>query len=114
MCPVGVYVCEVKETVEERTVKKNISVTVLGKYTHTDTHTGRNTHTDRFSPSTDRGYVYLWSLGQTNVSSLLHHTVEFSVEVDAHPVPTFHWTKDNQTIAKDTTSITTTQLTGSR
>ncbi|KAE8287831.1 Platelet-derived growth factor receptor beta [Larimichthys crocea] len=81
----GVYVCVVQETIQERTVKKNVTVTVL-----------------------DRGYVYLWPSGETNVSSLLHHTVEFSLEVDAHPAPTFLWTKDNQTVAMGTTSITTT------
>ncbi|XP_071362423.1 platelet-derived growth factor receptor beta-like isoform X2 [Trachinotus anak] len=87
----GVYTCVVQETVQGRTVTKNITVTVL-----------------------DRGYVYLWASGETNVSSLLHHTVEFSVEVDAHPAPTVLWTKDNQTVATETTSITTTHLTGSR
>lgn len=87
----GVYVCVVQETMQGQTVKKNITVTVL-----------------------DRGYVYLWPSGETNVSSLLHHTVEFSVELDAHPVPTVHWTKDNQTVAMETTFITTTHLTGSR
>ncbi|XP_036975291.1 platelet-derived growth factor receptor beta-like isoform X2 [Acanthopagrus latus] len=87
----GVYVCMVKETMQERTVTKNITLRVL-----------------------DQGYVYVWSSGETNVSSLLHHTVEFSVEVDAHPAPTVLWTKDNQTIATDTTSITTRHLTGSR
>ncbi|XP_070712142.1 platelet-derived growth factor receptor beta-like [Pempheris klunzingeri] len=87
----GVYVCEVQETMQERSVRKNITVTVL-----------------------DRGYVYLWPSGETNLSSLLHHTVEFSLEVDAHPPPSVLWTKDNQTIATETTSITTTHLTGSR
>ncbi|XP_026166134.1 platelet-derived growth factor receptor beta-like isoform X2 [Mastacembelus armatus] len=87
----GVYVCAVQETKQERTVTKNITVTVL-----------------------DRGYVYLWPSGETNVSSLLHHTVEFVVEVDAHPTPIILWTKDNQTITTETTSITTTHLTGSR
>ncbi|KAL7389242.1 hypothetical protein ABVT39_000342 [Epinephelus coioides] len=87
----GVYVCVVQETVQERTVRKNITVTVL-----------------------DRGYVYLWPSGDTNMSSLLHHTVEFSVEVDAYPAPTVLWTKDNQTIPTETTSVTTTHLTGSR
>lgn len=87
----GVYVCVVQETMHDRTVKKNITVTVL-----------------------DRGYVYLWPSGETNVSSLLHHTVEFSVEVDAYPTPKVLWTKDNQTVATATTSVTTTHLTGSR
>lgn len=66
------------------------------------------------SLAADRGFVYLWPSGDTNVSSLLHHTVELSVEVDAHPAPTVLWTKDNQTIAKDTTSVTTRRLTGNR
>ncbi|XP_018517468.1 platelet-derived growth factor receptor beta isoform X2 [Lates calcarifer] len=87
----GVYVCAVQETMQGRTVTKNITVTVL-----------------------DRGYVYLWPSGEPNVSSLLHHTVEFSVEIDAHPAPTVLWTKDNQTVATETTSISTTHLTGSR
>uniref|UniRef100_A0A672FYJ8 receptor protein-tyrosine kinase n=1 Tax=Salarias fasciatus TaxID=181472 RepID=A0A672FYJ8_SALFA len=46
----------------------------------------------------DRGYVYLWPSGEANTSSLLHHTVEFSVEIDAHPPPTVQWTRNNQTI----------------
>ncbi|XP_073336235.1 platelet-derived growth factor receptor beta-like [Pagrus major] len=87
----GAYVCVVKETMQEQTVTKNITVRVL-----------------------DQGYVYLWPSGETNVSSLLHHTVEFSVDIDAHPAPTVLWTKDNQTVATDTTSITTRHLTGSR
>nr|XP_020446605.1 platelet-derived growth factor receptor beta-like [Monopterus albus] len=87
----GVYVCTVQETKEEQIVTKNITVTVL-----------------------DRGYVSLWPSGETNVSSLLHHTVDFRVEVDAYPAPTVLWTKDNQTIATETTSTTTTHLTGSR
>ncbi|XP_051250735.1 platelet-derived growth factor receptor beta isoform X2 [Dicentrarchus labrax] len=87
----GVYVCEVKETMEERTVKKNITVTVL-----------------------ERGYVYLWPTGETNLSSLLHQSVEFSVEVDAYPPPTFIWTRDNQTVTMETTAIATTHLSGTR
>uniref|UniRef100_A0A8C2Z0L1 receptor protein-tyrosine kinase n=1 Tax=Cyclopterus lumpus TaxID=8103 RepID=A0A8C2Z0L1_CYCLU len=73
--PVGVYVCVVQEPMQDRTVKRNVTVTVL-----------------------DRGYVYLWPSGETNVSSLLHHTVEFSVEVDGLPLPTVLWTKDNNTV----------------
>ncbi|XP_056909690.1 platelet-derived growth factor receptor beta-like [Takifugu flavidus] len=87
----GVYACTVQETMKGQTVMENITVTVLGQ-----------------------GYVYLWPSGETNVSSLLHHTVEFSIEVDAHPAPTVRWTRDNQTVDKDTTSVTTTRLTGSR
>lgn len=87
----GSYVCTVRDTVNEQTVRKNISVVVL-----------------------DRGYVYLWPLGATNVSSLLHHNVELQVELDAHPAPTVLWTKDNQSIARDAALIRTTHLTGSR
>ncbi|XP_029375893.1 platelet-derived growth factor receptor beta-like isoform X2 [Echeneis naucrates] len=87
----GPYRCAVQETMEGRRVTKNITVTVL-----------------------DRGYVYLWPSGETNVSSLVHHTVEFSVEVDAYPAPTVLWSKDNQTVNTETTSISTTHLTGSR
>uniref|UniRef100_A0A665T9V9 receptor protein-tyrosine kinase n=1 Tax=Echeneis naucrates TaxID=173247 RepID=A0A665T9V9_ECHNA len=84
----GPYRCAVQETMEGRRVTKNITVTVL-----------------------DRGYVYLWPSGETNVSSLVHHTVEFSVEVDAYPAPTVLWSKDNQTVNTETTSISTTHLT---
>lgn len=73
-------------------------------------------HTDRLtvSLSADQGYIYLWPLGEPNVSSLLHHTVDFRVEIDAHPAPTVLWTKDNQTAATETTFVNTTHLTGSR
>ncbi|KAM4544457.1 platelet-derived growth factor receptor beta-like isoform 3-T4 [Odontesthes bonariensis] len=87
----GVYVCAVQDTVQGHTEERNITIRVL-----------------------DRGYVYMWPAGETNVSSLLHHVVELSVEVDAHPAPTVLWTRDNQTVALETTSITTTHLTGSR
>ncbi|KAK2827899.1 hypothetical protein Q5P01_018933 [Channa striata] len=87
----GVYTCSAKEPLQDRTVTKNTTVTVL-----------------------DRGYVYLWPTGDTNLSILLHHTVEFSVQVDAHPAPTVLWTRDNKTVATETTSITTTHLTGTR
>lgn len=66
------------------------------------------------SLSADRGYVYLWPLGATNVSSLLHRNVELQVELDAHPAPTVLWTKDNQSITRDAALIRTTHLTGSR
>ncbi|XP_069030953.1 platelet-derived growth factor receptor beta-like isoform X1 [Embiotoca jacksoni] len=91
MADSGVYVCAVEETIQGRTVKKNITVTVL-----------------------DRGYISLWPSGETNVSSLLHQTVEFSVEIEAHPAPTVLWTRDNQTVATETTSITTTHVMDSR
>ncbi|XP_058504513.1 platelet-derived growth factor receptor beta-like [Solea solea] len=87
----GTYVCNVQETTQGRRVMKNVTVTVL-----------------------ERGYVYLWPSGDTNVSLVLHHTVEFSVEIDAHPAPTVVWTRDNRTVAMETTSVTTTHLTGSR
>ncbi|XP_041657941.1 platelet-derived growth factor receptor beta-like [Cheilinus undulatus] len=87
----GVYMCAVQETTQETTVRKNITVTVL-----------------------ERGYVYLWPSTETNLSSLLHHSVEFSVEIDAHPAPSVLWTNENQTIAMETNSMTTTHLKGSR
>lgn len=87
----GVYVCAVQETMQGRTVEKNVTVTVL-----------------------DRGYIHLWPSVDTNMSSVLHHTVEFSVDIDAHPPPTILWTRDNQTVSTETTAITTTHLTGSR
>ncbi|XP_078100664.1 platelet-derived growth factor receptor beta-like isoform X2 [Sander vitreus] len=80
----GVYVCEVKETMQGQTVKKNITVTVL-----------------------ERGFVYAWPSGDTNASCLLHHTVALSVEVHAHPAPTILWTRDNHTVATETSSVTT-------
>lgn len=91
MADSGVYECAVQETTQGQTVKKNITVIVL-----------------------DGGYVYLRPSGDTNVSSLLHHTVELSVEVDAHPIPTVLWTKDNQSVVTETTLVTTTHLAGSR
>lgn len=87
----GSYVCTVKDTVNGQSVRKNISVVVL-----------------------DRGYVYLWPLGDTNVSTLLNHKVELQVEIDAHPAPTVIWTKDNQSISRDAGLIRTTHTTGSR
>ncbi|XP_047463666.1 platelet-derived growth factor receptor beta-like [Mugil cephalus] len=80
----GVYVCEVEDTMGGRRLKKNVTVTVL-----------------------ERGYVFLWPSGETNMSSLLHQTVTFSVEADAYPPPNFLWTRGNQTIATETTSIAT-------
>ncbi|XP_030603091.1 platelet-derived growth factor receptor beta-like isoform X2 [Archocentrus centrarchus] len=87
----GVYVCMVQETRQGQTVRKNITVTVL-----------------------DRGYVYLWPSGETNVSSPLHQTVELSVEIDAHPAPTVIWTRENQSVATDTTAINTSHVSDSR
>ncbi|XP_063751235.1 platelet-derived growth factor receptor beta-like isoform X3 [Eleginops maclovinus] len=87
----GVYVCEVQETLHGRTAKKNVTITVL-----------------------ERGYVLLWPSGETHLSTLLHHTVTLRVEADAHPPPTVLWTKDNNTVAKETNAVTTTHLTGSR
>uniref|UniRef100_A0A3P9DGX2 receptor protein-tyrosine kinase n=1 Tax=Maylandia zebra TaxID=106582 RepID=A0A3P9DGX2_9CICH len=87
----GVYSCTVQETTQGQTVVKNITITVL-----------------------DRGYVYLWPLGETNVSSLLHHTLELSVDIDAHPAPTIIWTRQNQSVATETTTINTTHLSDSR
>ncbi|KAJ4919404.1 hypothetical protein JOQ06_000089 [Pogonophryne albipinna] len=52
--------------------------------------------------------------GETHLSALLHHTVTLSVEADAHPPPTVLWTKDNNTVATETSAVNTTHLTGSR
>uniref|UniRef100_A0A3B5MK26 receptor protein-tyrosine kinase n=1 Tax=Xiphophorus couchianus TaxID=32473 RepID=A0A3B5MK26_9TELE len=49
--------------------------------------------TGNSSLSADRGYVYLWPSGETNISSLVHHTVELKVQCDAHPTPTFTWSR---------------------
>ncbi|KAF7644667.1 hypothetical protein LDENG_00217760 [Lucifuga dentata] len=87
----GVYVCAVQDTVQQQTVEKNITVTVL-----------------------ERGYVRLRPSSETNVSSVLHQTVELRLEVDAHPSPTVLWSKDNQTVAMETASVTTRQLMDSR
>ncbi|PWA24639.1 hypothetical protein CCH79_00016150 [Gambusia affinis] len=87
----GVYVCKAQDSQFRWTVRKNITITVL-----------------------DHGYVYLWPSGETNISSLVHHTVELKVEGDAHPTPTFTWARPNQTIAIETSSVNTTHLTSSR
>ncbi|XP_054873354.1 platelet-derived growth factor receptor beta-like isoform X2 [Amphiprion ocellaris] len=87
----GVYVCAVQETMEGQTVEKNITVTVL-----------------------DQGYVYLWASGETHLSTVLHQSVQFSVEVDAHPPPLILWTGNNRSVATETSSIITTHLRASR
>ncbi|MEQ2234506.1 hypothetical protein ILYODFUR_032452, partial [Ilyodon furcidens] len=83
----GVYVCNAQDSQLRWTVRKNITLTVL-----------------------DRGYVYLWPLGETNISSLVNHTVELKVEVDAHPFPTLAWSRTNQTISMESSSIKTSLL----
>ncbi|XP_034034116.1 platelet-derived growth factor receptor beta-like [Thalassophryne amazonica] len=87
----GVYECAVQETVQEQTEKKNITVRVL-----------------------ERGYIHLHHLAATNISSLLHQTVVLSLNIDAHPAPTIIWTKNNQTVAMETSTVTTTHLKDSR
>ncbi|KAM4726664.1 platelet-derived growth factor receptor beta-like isoform 1-T2 [Anableps anableps] len=87
----GVYVCKAQDSQLRWTVRKNITITVL-----------------------DQGYVYLWPSGETNISSLVHHTVELKVEGEAHPAPTLTWSRLNQTIAMETSSINTTHLTSNR
>uniref|UniRef100_UPI003AAA5F97 platelet-derived growth factor receptor beta-like n=1 Tax=Centroberyx gerrardi TaxID=166262 RepID=UPI003AAA5F97 len=87
----GVYVCAVQDTVQGQTVVENVTITVL-----------------------EHGYIRLQPSGWSEVSSLLHQTVEFSLQIDAHPPPTVLWARDNQTVATETTVITTTHLTGSR
>ncbi|XP_029924287.1 platelet-derived growth factor receptor beta-like isoform X2 [Myripristis murdjan] len=87
----GVYVCTVQDTVQGQTVVKNVTVTVL-----------------------DHGYVHVQPAGGRNVSCLLHQTVEFSLQIDALPPPKVSWSRDNQTVAMETSSITTTHLSDSR
>ncbi|MEQ2263971.1 hypothetical protein XENORESO_016388, partial [Xenotaenia resolanae] len=82
-----VYVCKAQDSQLRWTVRKNITLTVL-----------------------DRGYVYLWPSGETNISSLVNHTVELKVEVDAHPFPTLAWSRTNQTISMESSSIKTSLL----
>uniref|UniRef100_A0A3P8RY41 receptor protein-tyrosine kinase n=1 Tax=Amphiprion percula TaxID=161767 RepID=A0A3P8RY41_AMPPE len=65
-------------------------------------------------PPTDRGYVYLWASGETHLSTVLHQSVQFSVEVDAHPPPLILWTGNNRSVATETSSIITTHLRASR
>nr|XP_061817623.1 platelet-derived growth factor receptor beta-like [Nerophis lumbriciformis] len=77
----GVYVCTVEETLQGRTVTKNLTVTIL-----------------------DRGYVLARPSHDTNVTCLVHHTVELRVVVEAHPSPTIVWTKDNQSVVADTSA----------
>lgn len=87
----GVYVCEAQDSQLRWTVRKNITVTVL-----------------------ERGYVYLWPSGETNISSLVHHTVELKVGGEAHPAPNVTWSRLNQTVAMETSSINTTYLQSNR
>ncbi|XP_028322119.1 platelet-derived growth factor receptor beta-like isoform X2 [Gouania willdenowi] len=87
----GVYLCVVQETTEGPTMEKNITVRVL-----------------------DQGFVSVWPSGETNTVCLLHHSVEFTVEVEAHPEPSVVWTKDNLTIPMETISTNTKHLTGTR
>ncbi|KAK1875174.1 Platelet-derived growth factor receptor beta [Dissostichus eleginoides] len=72
-----------------------------------------------FLPNQIRSFVNISSAtvedsGETHLSALLHHTVTLSVEADAHPPPTVLWTKDNNTVATETSAVNTTHLTGSR
>ncbi|MEQ2176719.1 hypothetical protein GOODEAATRI_030856, partial [Goodea atripinnis] len=73
----GVYVCKAQDSQLRWTVRKNITLTVLG---------------------------------ETNISSLVNHTVELKVEVDAHPFPTLAWSRTNQTISMESSSIKTSLL----
>ncbi|KAM9788926.1 platelet-derived growth factor receptor beta-like [Neosynchiropus ocellatus] len=88
----GVYACSVKKMRHEESVKvKNTTVRVL-----------------------DRGYVYTRPSGDTNVSTLLHHTVTFGVEIDCYPPPTVFWMRDNQSVVTESTSVVTKWLTTTR
>ncbi|KAM4546604.1 LOW QUALITY PROTEIN: platelet-derived growth factor receptor beta-like [Fundulus diaphanus] len=87
----GVYECKAQDSQQRWTVRKNITITVV-----------------------DKGYVHLWPSGEANISSLVHHTVELKVEVDAHPAPTLTWSRLNPTITMGTRSINTTHLVNHR
>ncbi|XP_056140614.1 platelet-derived growth factor receptor beta-like isoform X3 [Lampris incognitus] len=87
----GVYVCEVQDTVQGSTVQENVTITVL-----------------------ERGFVRVEAEGQTDVSCPLHHTVELSVDINAHPPPNITWSHDNSTVTMETSLVTTTHLTHSR
>ncbi|XP_035989100.1 platelet-derived growth factor receptor beta isoform X2 [Fundulus heteroclitus] len=87
----GVYECKAQDSQQRWTVRKNITITVL-----------------------DKGYVHLWPSGEANISSLVHHTVELKVEVDAHPAPNLTWSRLNPTITMGTRSINTTHLVNHR
>ncbi|XP_077402895.1 platelet-derived growth factor receptor beta-like isoform X7 [Vanacampus margaritifer] len=86
----GVYVCAVQETVQGKRVEKNITVKIL-----------------------DRGYVSARATRDTNVSSLVGHTVALRVAVDAHPPPTVVWHKDNRSVVATTgtTVVSSTRVT---
>ncbi|XP_054610520.1 platelet-derived growth factor receptor beta-like isoform X2 [Dunckerocampus dactyliophorus] len=86
----GVYACLVQETLQGRTVEKNMTVTVL-----------------------DRGYVLAHPSHDTNMSSLVHHTVELRVVVEAYPSPTIVWTKNKQGVVTETNSVSSTRVAGS-
>ncbi|XP_077360523.1 platelet-derived growth factor receptor beta-like isoform X2 [Festucalex cinctus] len=86
----GVYVCAVQETVQGKRVEKNITVKIL-----------------------DRGYISARATHDTNVSSLVGHTVVLRVAVDAHPPPTVVWHKDNRSVSVNTgtTVVSSTRVT---
>nr|XP_057943621.1 uncharacterized protein csf1rb isoform X2 [Doryrhamphus excisus] len=86
----GVYACSVQETLQGRTVEKNMTVTVL-----------------------DGGYVLVRPSHDTNMSCLIYHTVELRVLVEAHPPPTIVWTKDKQGVVTETSSVSITHVAGS-
>lgn len=83
----GVYVCTVQDTVQGLSVSENITVTVLG-----------------------RGYVALQPVTATNVSALLHESVELQVQIEAYPKPQVVWSKDNATLGGDTMAVRTREM----
>ncbi|KAM6986621.1 platelet-derived growth factor receptor beta-like [Aplochiton taeniatus] len=85
----GVYVCTVQDTVQGLSVSQNITVNVLREWPW-------------------RGYVNLSpAVASTNVSALLHESVELLVQIEAYPKPQVVWSKDNATLSGDTLSMET-------
>ncbi|XP_019747486.1 platelet-derived growth factor receptor beta-like isoform X2 [Hippocampus comes] len=89
----GVYACAVQESLQGRRVEKNITVIIL-----------------------DRGYVSARATHDTNVSSLVGHTVALRVAADAHPPPTVAWHKDNRSVivTAGTTVVSTARVSDGR
>uniref|UniRef100_A0A8C2GKX1 receptor protein-tyrosine kinase n=1 Tax=Cyprinus carpio TaxID=7962 RepID=A0A8C2GKX1_CYPCA len=71
----GQYVCNVYEGVQNQKASASINITVL-----------------------EKGFVALSSHLDRNVSAQLGENVELTVEIQAYPKPTVHWTKDGTAI----------------
>uniref|UniRef100_A0A8C1P7X9 receptor protein-tyrosine kinase n=1 Tax=Cyprinus carpio TaxID=7962 RepID=A0A8C1P7X9_CYPCA len=71
----GQYICNVNEGVQNHKASASINITVL-----------------------EKGFVALSSHLDRNVSAQLGENVELTVEIQAYPKPTVHWTKDGTAI----------------